>query len=294
MASRLPDGSIQLNDGRILYSDSILYGDDFLEIFRLFIPSPAWPLIGGGGGGVGAQGKDGVQGAQGVIGGTGGPQGWQGFQGLIGVLGNQGNQGNQGLVGTGPQGIQGAQGFQSAQGNQGLQGAQGPQGAQGFQGFSGLSGSQGNQGNQGQQGTQGTGGPTQASVFDFTHLSGASSTGALGFTPKFAFYSGVIQQPNGGGGLNIVHSTGIAIGTGSSSKTAALGVGSSTGVSVDIGGAASSTSGIAVDTTMSTSIDWEGGNGIELDVTAFGAGGITLTWGGSVAKHEGKLIVVGN
>lgn len=294
MAFRLPDGSIQLNDGRILYADSILYSNDLLEIYPLFIAQPTWPMIGGGGGG-GSDGRSGSQGSQGGMGMTGGPQGFQGLEGILGLLGNQGNQGNQGQIGTGPQGVQGGQGFQGLLGNQAPQGNQGTQGAQGFQGPSALTGFQGSQGFQGNQGNQGSGGPTLVSVFDFTHLAGAASTGALGFTPKFAFYSGVVGQDNPPvGGNSVTHSTGFATGTGALAKTTVMGVLASLGVAVDAGGAASDSSAIGGDTTMSATVDFLTALAISLDVTTFGAGGITLTWTAAVDAHEGKLIVVGN
>jgi len=156
MATRLPDGSIQMRDGRIIYANSVIIGADLCEIVPLCVPPPAWPFIsGGGGGGGGGSGTPGARGADGA-------RGLQGFQGTDGAFGGpQGNQGNQGFAATGVQGFQGF-GFQGAQGNQGLagSGAQGNQGNQGIVGFQGLQGFQGG-------GAQGIQGPTTP-VFVFT------------------------------------------------------------------------------------------------------------------------------
>jgi hypothetical protein len=173
MAIRLPDGSIKLSDGRIVYANSLILAQDLCEIVPLCVPPPAWPFVsGGGGGGGGTVGRNGVQGSQGPAGGgtgTQGPGGPQGFQGTNpGPQGNQGGigpQGNQGLTGSGSQGAQGNQGTGGPQGNVGPQGNQGltGSGAQGNQGNQGNGGPQGNQGNQGLtgagvQGPQGNGG----------------------------------------------------------------------------------------------------------------------------------------
>lgn len=165
MATRLPDGSIQMSDGRIIFANSVILGGDLIEILPLLTPPPAWPFVSGGGGGGSGNGTPGARGADGAPG-PQGPQGTnpgvQGPQGLLGVQGNQGSigagvQGPQGTLGTqgnqgtfGPQGFQGAGG--GAQGNQGAQGSGGA-GAQGVQGFQGAGG--GAQGFQGFQGFQG-------------------------------------------------------------------------------------------------------------------------------------------
>jgi len=160
LASRLPDGSIQLSDGRIVYANSLILGADLCEIVPLCVPPPAWPFVSGGGGG-GGGGTPGARGADGVPG-ANGPQGFQGIDGAAG--GAQGAQGPQGLLGSqGPQGTAGTQGFQGLTGA-GVQGAQGNQGSGGTQGFQGLTGSgaqgaQGNQGTAGSQGFQGFQGP---------------------------------------------------------------------------------------------------------------------------------------
>lgn len=193
------------------------------------------------------------------------------------------NSGGSGVGNNGKDGVQGPQG-QSGQAN----------GSQGFQGFQGVSGVLGNQGNQGFQGFQGVGGPTQAAVFDFTHTAGSASTGALGFTPKFVIYSGVIQQliNVGADAHSVVHSTGFAIGTGGNARTAVMGVGSSTSLEVDVGGAATDSSAIAGDPAMTGTVEFDI-MGTVLDVTSFAAAGITLTWSAAVGAHEGKLIVLG-
>src|SRR4029079_18508365 len=53
MAIRLPDGSIQMADGRILYATSVILAADLIEILPLLTPPPAWPFVSGGGGGGG-------------------------------------------------------------------------------------------------------------------------------------------------------------------------------------------------------------------------------------------------
>ena len=156
MATRLPDGSIKLRDGRTVFANSLVQAQDLIEIMDLivpcYIPAPSWPFISGGGGGgggeVGVIGADGADGAAGV-------QGNQGFQGPAdGATGPQGPEGNEGIQGF--QGVMGA-GFQGAQGNDGAPGSQGNDGAQGFQGDmgAGFQGAQGDQGSVGAQGIEG-------------------------------------------------------------------------------------------------------------------------------------------
>lgn len=156
MAHRLPDGSIQMADGRIIYGNSLINAQDLIEILPLITPPPAWPFISGGGGGgagtPGARGADGVSGSQGPQGPGIGNPGPQGSQGNQGSLGTQGNQGTIGSGVQGPQGRQGAQGLLGPQGDAGLNGSQGFQGRQGNQGFQGNTGI----GTQGQQGPQAT------------------------------------------------------------------------------------------------------------------------------------------
>lgn len=108
MAVRLPDGSILMPDGRIIYANSVILAQDLFELASLFAPPPAWPFVSGGGGAAGPQGPVGPPGSGG---GGIGTQGSQGFQGSIGS-GFQGFQGS-----SGPQGLQGLQGFQGFQGD---------------------------------------------------------------------------------------------------------------------------------------------------------------------------------
>lgn len=325
MATRLPDGSIQMADGRILYANSVILAQDLLELLPLFTPPPLWPFVSGGGGGgpgpqgpagsggggAGSQGNQGNQGFQGTNPGVQGPQGnigTQGPQGNIGVQGAQGPQGLQGLQGPqGLQGFQGNQGLQGNQGNQGLQGTnpgvQGPQGIQGLQGSgSGVQGPQGNQGLQGTnpgvqgpqglqgfQGLQGPQGPLNVAIFSFTHITGTASTGALGFTPKFAIYTGAVNNQVGVVDPKFSHIVGFAIGTGGSARAAGImeepdNSITQVGIAGDddaIGG------GLAAVQVFSTTFTKD------LDVTAFGAAGIDLTWSADVTDHAGKLLVVG-
>jgi hypothetical protein len=76
LAKRLPDGSIRMADGRIVYADSLIQAQDLLEIIPLVTPPPAWPFVSGGGGG-GGSGTPGARGADGADGAAGaqGPQG---------------------------------------------------------------------------------------------------------------------------------------------------------------------------------------------------------------------------
>jgi len=184
MAIRLPDGSIQMSDGRIIYANSIILANDLIELLPLLIPPPAWPFVsGGGGGGPGPQGPAGPAGSGG--GGGGGSQGTQGFQGtnpgvqgpqgFSGAAGTQGSQGNQGFTGTGAQGFQGLGGPQGNQGlvGSGAQGNQGDEGPQGNQGPGGAAGGpQGNQGPQGPQGIAGVQGPQGFQGFQGTGVQG--------------------------------------------------------------------------------------------------------------------------
>lgn len=94
MARRLPDGSIELSDGRIVYANSIILGADLCEIIPLCV-QPAWPITHGraaqsalfvGMVGVGSPGA-GTGGGPGGGGGGGGGGGSVGPQGLIGPPG---------------------------------------------------------------------------------------------------------------------------------------------------------------------------------------------------------------
>ncbi len=209
MATRLADGSIKLNDGRTIFGNTLILGQDLAELVAFLAPPPAWPFVSGGGGGPGTVGPHGPPGPGGGGGGGSGSQGFQGFQGAVaggpqgaqgpsavgiqgpqGPAGTQGNQGNVGPQGVGVQGPAGSQGNQGNQGNQGVfgpqgQGVQGPQGTnpgvqgpQGNQGFQGAGGGpQGAQGNQGLQGTNpGVQGPQGNQGFQ-----GAGAQGQQGF-----------------------------------------------------------------------------------------------------------------
>lgn len=147
MASILATGEIQYDDGRILFKDSVITGQDYIELSQLLpklvkvigraglvgFPFGAGGGFGGpGGGGGGAPGHDGAPGPQGLTGIQGvtgpsmGPQGATGLQGTTGV---------QGVAGA--TGIQGVTGLQGATGVRGATGLQGPQGGTGIQGSSG-------------------------------------------------------------------------------------------------------------------------------------------------------------
>lgn len=289
MATRLPDGSIRMSDGRILYSNSVILAQDLLELLPLFTPPPVWPFVsGGGGGGPGPQGPAGggagSQGLQGI-------QGNQGFQGLIGA-GVQGPQGRQGLQGTNP-GVQGPQGIQGLQGSG--SGVQGPQGNQGLQGTNpGVQGPQGLQGPQGFQGNQGPAGPQNAAIFSFTHISGTASTGALGFTPKFAIYTGVIQETTVGV-IQSTHSVGVIIGVGGSARASSMTLRGIAGTDVtgsEVSGDDDAAAGYAAASGGAAGFSGSFATS-DLDVTAFSAAGIDLTWSTAVDLHAGKLLVVG-
>lgn len=186
MAQRLPDGSLKMADGRVIYADTLIQAQDLFELMPIIAPAPAWPFVSGGGGGggsgtPGARGADGAAGAPGAQGPQGTNPGVQGPQGLVG------RQGNQGSIGSGAQGAQGVIGAQGAQGigsgAQGNQGNQGIVGAQGLQGILGAQGAQGNQGSVGSgiQGAQGIQTPEAATfvvsptpgVGDFTTIQAA-------------------------------------------------------------------------------------------------------------------------
>lgn len=115
--SRLPNGAIQLSDGRVIYANTIIMGSDLEELVPLFTRPQHFVAFAGRGGGSGG----------GPGGGGGGGGGGTGQRGPAGADGADGPQGNQGFQGENP----GPQGFQ---GPEGADGAEGPQGTQGFQG----------------------------------------------------------------------------------------------------------------------------------------------------------------
>jgi len=137
LAQILANGLIQFSDGQILYSDTPVDGQRFMELQEL-LPKinpvigrsamVGFPFVSGGGGGgggggtPGARGVDGAPGAtgpQGVTGPSGGPQGATGVQGIQGQTGPGG--GSQGATG-----IQGVTGIAGVNGATGIQGATGP------------------------------------------------------------------------------------------------------------------------------------------------------------------------
>lgn len=111
---------------------------------------------------------------------------------------------------------------------------------------------------------------SNVALFTFTHIAGPASTGPLGFTPKFAIYTALATD----GGSN---SNGVAVikGTGTDARWVGR-----DGVSLPI-----------EDPSSALMV----GAAKRLTVTAFGPGGITLTWAALavVSSHTGHLMVVG-
>lgn len=126
-------------------------------------------------------------------------------------------------------------------------------------------------------------------MFSMTHTSGTFSTGALGFTPKFAVYSGAVAGPLAEANT-FDHVVGFATGAGTA-IAAGIVVNddpASSGLDNNSGGDDDAIGGhITADGSFKTSF------AIDLDVTAWSAAGIDLTWTGSVTGHRGKLIVIG-
>lgn len=88
MATRLPDNSIQLSSGKIIYADTPILGSDLEEAIRALAPPQHFVAFtgrgaGGNGGGGGPAGGGSTQSVRGP----------RGFQGLVGPIGNQGFQG---------------------------------------------------------------------------------------------------------------------------------------------------------------------------------------------------------
>ena len=223
MAQILSNGLIQFSDGQILYSDTPISGQHFMELQEL-LPQinpiigrsamVGFPFVSGGGGGAGtpgARGADGSPGPQGVTGiaggGTGpqgatGPQGVtgpsMGIQGPTGVQGPQGPTGVQGLTGAGIQGQTGTQGPTGPQGQTGsqgttgagVQGVTGPQGATGA-GGGGATGVQGSTGVQGVQGATGAGTQGATGIQGATGPGGGAGTKAA--TDFLFFFSGTLS-----------------------------------------------------------------------------------------------------
>jgi len=134
----------------------------------------------------------------------------------------------------------------------------------------------------------------QQSLFTFTHTSGASSTGALSFTPRFAIYTGAAQNASAPNGGDWYFMTGFATGTGGNQRGAAGGYAQGSGSPQDPGGAGSfSNTAIAgFGTAIQNSAQFTGFSRT-LTVTAFSSAGITLTWNLAVNAHNGNLLVVG-
>ncbi|MGI0149769.1 MAG: hypothetical protein ACREDF_09605 [Thermoplasmata archaeon] len=136
--------------------------------------------------------------------------------------------------------------------------------------------------------------PLQVLMFSMTHVSGTFSTGPLPFTPKFAIYTGVIRKTTVGI-IQSAHSVGVIIGTGGSARGSSVTLRGSVGsdisgsdVSGDDDAAAGYTNAPGTDSSFNPSFGTS-----DLDVTAFGAAGIDLTWSAAVDEHSGKLLVVG-
>lgn len=129
-------------------------------------------------------------------------------------------------------------------------------------------------------------------LFTFGHTSGTASTGALGFTPKVAFYVG--NSNYGGSGGDAAASAGFSIGTLGNSRAAGVdsvegpGAPSLPGFS---GGQDSAAIGGLIraiqNSVQNSSFDRR------LQVTAFSAAGISLTWDVAVNGHQGHLLVIG-
>lgn len=248
MATILSNGLVQFSDGRILYSDTVIHGQDFMELQAL-LPQlnpvigrsamVGFPFVSGGGGGAGSPGPRGADGAPGIT----GPDGVQGATGIPG--GGTGAQGVTGIQGmTGPTG--GPPGATGVQGQTGVQGGTGVQGPQGSTGIAGSQGQTGVQGTQGQTGVQGN--------------TGAGTVGATG--PQ-----GVTGPGSGAQGV-----TGVQGATGpTGGPQGATGVQGGTGVQGQTGAGSQGTTGTQGATGVVSANAWiQGGN-------SFGATGVLGT-----------------
>jgi hypothetical protein len=161
----------------------------------------------------------------------------------------------------------------------------------GATGATGPTGAQGNQGNQGNQGFQGAS-IANTALFSFSHTSGTASTGALGFTPKVAFYTGVVNT--GGSGGDAGTANGFAIGTLGNARSSGTvmveGPGSPQLPGVSAGFANNAIFGVL--TPVQNTAQQSTFSRL-LQVTAFSAAGIDLTWNVAVNNHEGNLLVIG-
>lgn len=138
--------------------------------------------------------------------------------------------------------------------------------------------------------TPGFGAIQHAVLFSFSHTSGTAGTGALGFTPKFAIYVGAIQTS----GTEVSIASGFATGTAGNARANGFGFNVGPGAPQLPGGTAAIDSSAiggraqAIQNNASFSAFNQ-----TLDVSAFSAAGIDLTWTASVTTHSGHLLVIG-
>ena len=133
----------------------------------------------------------------------------------------------------------------------------------------------------------------QVALFTFNHTSGSSSTGAIGFTPKACFYTGVVNFGTVNGDVSI--SNGFATGTSTNARgngfsfTQGPGSPQLPGATGTADGAAIGGGSTATQNTTQTNTSFSR----QLTVTAFSSAGITLTWSLAVNAHSGSLLVIG-
>ena len=130
-------------------------------------------------------------------------------------------------------------------------------------------------------------------LFTFTHVAGTVSTGALGFTPKVVFYTGVANT-NGLGNGDTSSAAGFATGTLGNARSAGFAYTEGPGAPQQPGGSGGvSDAGIGgFNQAIQNSVS-QGSFGRILSVTAFSAAGIDLTWNLAVNAHHGNLLVIG-
>lgn len=117
----------------------------------------------------------------------------------------------------------------------------------------------------------------QTAIFTTTITTGSFSTGALGFTPAFAIYTGFAIEDD-------ESRTGVAVirGTSTDARTAGAIV---TGSVNPPGAYANGSACIQI---------FDGAATRSLDVTAFSSAGVTLAWdAGPGGTHTGQLLVIG-
>lgn len=232
--------------------------------------------------GFGSTGPTGDIGSTGSTGQTG-PTG-SGATGPTGNIGPTGSTGPTGLGATGPTGDTGSTGDTGPAGPTGA-GATGPTGPTGSDGPTGPTGG----------GATGATGPSFSSfaLFTMTHTSGTFSTGALGFTPKAIFYTGVANT-NGSTNGDTSHACGFAIGTGASARSAGFAYAQGSGSPQDPGGTGGFDDAAIGGLAPATQNASQQFNYLRrLQVTAFSAAGIDLTWNIAVNAHHGNLLVIG-